>query len=102
MNFKQNEIKIIYPGAFKNLTRLEEIELSWNSIQEINSNMFSGSFDYLIEINLSRNNISRFSIDSKNLKRLERIDLSGNKVNEIHYKAFDGLINLEKVDLAYN
>ena len=60
---KKNKIIRIHSEAFKNLSKLEEIDLSQNSIQAIELNMFSGSFDCLRRINFQYNFITRFLND---------------------------------------
>ncbi|XP_062323768.1 toll-like receptor 5 isoform X1 [Osmerus eperlanus] len=88
--------------VFRPFGSAEEINLSYNTINQINVGAFAG-LERLATLNLSRNllgEIHRFTFDS--LPALSVLDLSFNNIGAFEHKALNGLFNLQGLDLRSN
>lgn len=105
INFSNNHINAIDSGAFEEMTKLNELDLSVNNLEGVtlDAKQFINAFD-IKKLNMSRNPIrvirkDVFSIVSFNL--LEQLDLSHCQINSIEDDAFD-LHRLKALDLSWN
>nr|XP_033782518.1 toll-like receptor 9 [Geotrypetes seraphini] len=79
LHLARNNLVTITPEMFKNLTDIDCLQLSFNSIsQTVNGHQFTG------------------------LNKLKMLDLSHNKINLYFNSAFSELPQLETLDLSYN
>jgi len=80
----------------------EKIELSYQSIEEIDPNTFNGLAN-LERIYFSYNQIEEIDPNTFNgLANLEMIDFSYNQIQEIDPNTFNGLANLKEIYFSYN
>jgi hypothetical protein len=119
---KNNSIDSPSTNVFKNLLKLEEIDLGFNQIQEINeifsenhnlkimnltknrisripANFFK-NLSELVEVHMGGNNLTILDFDAADNKKLEKISFPENPIDEIDSKIFEGKPNLEFVDLT--
>ena len=96
------KIKFLEDGLFKNLNKLEVINLSRNEIDAIKQHFIG--LRNLKELQLSYNKISGCLTDQmfNGLLNLTKIDLSYNLINKLNDKIFNGLVNLKSIDLSHN
>ena len=90
-------------ATFKGLANLKVIYLYNCDIQELPSNVFSNCIEYLRELNLSGNKLTKIEADLfKGLRNLETLDLGYNEIENIHQESFRDLISLKKLNLISN
>ncbi|XP_043470332.1 adhesion G protein-coupled receptor A3 isoform X2 [Leptopilina heterotoma] len=78
IDLNKNDIYIIEPNIFINLTYLKRLSISYNKITTLAEGSFNG------------------------LENLERLDLNHNQISTIDTYAFKQLINLKRLDLSFN
>ena len=89
LSLKGLGIKCIRPRAFRNMKNLDELDLSYNRLNEISSEAFVGLVN-LRSLKLSANNISvDIQYALKDLAKLEYVDVSNNSLEKVHT---DGLV----------
>ncbi|KAJ8924838.1 hypothetical protein NQ315_000993 [Exocentrus adspersus] len=99
LNLSYNRLdKIIF---LSNITSLVELDLSYNLIEFINANSFTGLNDLEI-INLSNNLINALEAGTFNSNKLIEIDLSNNNLAVIKSLSFSDLPCLNKLLLSQN
>nr|XP_019922229.2 G-protein coupled receptor GRL101 [Crassostrea gigas] len=101
LNLRNNFISILDGYPFSTLLVLYELDISFNSILNINGNF--SRLDKLSVLNLQNNiitNLKDFSFS--NLTSLRTLNLAFNRIHFIHKKAFDGLSTLTKLNLTGN
>uniref|UniRef100_A0A0N4ZAY2 LRRCT domain-containing protein n=1 Tax=Parastrongyloides trichosuri TaxID=131310 RepID=A0A0N4ZAY2_PARTI len=99
----RNKIKRIVGQTFRELPRLQIINLANNEIEEINS----FGFNFLLnvtEINLAGNKLKIIGENAfHNLPKLEKLNFSGNKISKIfEERIFRSVGNLVSLNLSYN
>lgn len=83
-------------------TSIEEVDLSYNKLQVINSQDFA-HFPRLRSLSLKYNNISHIHSDAfKNNPGLETLDIFNNSLAEIPVAALTPLLNLKKLYMSNN
>ncbi|XP_075167289.1 uncharacterized protein LOC142239391 [Haematobia irritans] len=79
LNLMHNNISMILSKNFINIGNLQELYLSWNSIQSIEANAFDG-LGYLQVLDLSHNNLHQLAFQIfAPLKTLESLSMSWNR-----------------------
>lgn len=79
-----NEIQLIPRTYFHNISKLEEIDVSFNKFREIDKFTFDGAI-HLSHIHFSYNQIVRIGVDAfSKLSKLEYIDLSSNLITSVN------------------
>eukprot|EP00058_Branchiostoma_floridae_P015592 XP_002601080.1 hypothetical protein BRAFLDRAFT_75515 [Branchiostoma floridae] len=97
LSLSHNNISIIDPTCFQNLTLLSILLLDNNSIQNINPSWFS-NLKWLGHLSLSSNLIQSISPQAfKPLKRLTRLDLNRNALTCLSWETMNGLHKLDKL-----
>lgn len=90
-------------ATFKGLANLKVINLYNCDIQELPSNLFSNCMEYLKELNLSGNKLTKIEADLfRGLRNLETLDLCYNEIENIHQESFRDLISLKNLNLLSN
>ncbi|XP_062599871.1 leucine-rich repeat-containing protein 70-like [Saccostrea cucullata] len=125
-----NGMTVIPAHAFRDLAHLEDLDISENELNKIETHSFSGVTDHIRQLNLSRNkltsrsilqefsrtqwialqylNLSYNSIDHleeaifKKMEKLLHLDLSSNGLQSISASNFQHLHHLQKLDLSRN
>jgi Leucine-rich repeat (LRR) protein len=99
-----NKIKSVENEIFLNLVKLARLDLSCNQLQQVDLGELLASMPALVEIRLSRNQISHvyFSTSSKNSCELTKLDLSYNRIEIIDLIPLAALRRLETLDLSGN
>ena len=84
LNLKGNKLES-FPIPISDCHNLEKLDLSENSISEIDDDIFE-NLENLVELNLSFNNLTYLPTSIGKLKKLKRLILSGNKINHLRPK----------------
>lgn len=100
LNLASNNLKDIgHFWNFKDFEFIEELDLSDNQIQKIDSKMLSEHSE-LASLNLRKNLLKSF--DYVDIPELEELDLSQNKFQEINANTFKNVPEVIHVNLSYN
>lgn len=95
-------IEELNPDLFKNNPKLKKIAFYLNKIKSLPENLFANLPD-LREISLSSNQIEVLPVDLfANNKNLENIDLRSNNIRKIPAATFANLNKLKELDLSTN
>lgn len=99
---QSNKLTQIAPRTFYNLnSSYLTIDLSSNSISQIDSSAFKGS--ELFNIILENNRLSKISPGTfTNLKSLMYVNLKNNQITEIDNSTFEGVQNPNYIELSFN
>lgn len=98
-----NAIEMIPNDLFKNMEKLNEIDLSFNEILHFNETTFSRPNDTvsLTILNISNNRLENVTFeDSGKWGKLRSLDLSHNRIEKLEIKV--ELPELETIDLSFN
>lgn len=88
--------------TLQNVTKLQNLIVSNNQIDEIKSRQFSNAPN-LEFVSFSNNSIERIDLLAfAGVTNLKKLDLSNNKLTCLDLQAFVKLINLNYLDLSYN
>ncbi|KAM9577825.1 LOW QUALITY PROTEIN: toll-like receptor 13 [Trichechus inunguis] len=98
LNLTQNQIQILPPYAFTNLSALVDL-LEWNFIWEIGVGVFWG-LKNLTLLNLVEKKIQSVNNSFEGLSDLETLLLSHNQITHIHKDAFVPLVKLKHLSLS--
>lgn len=104
LNLESNKLTELVPGTFNGTKHmfLKEVRLSYNYLNNLYSNTFSG-LEKLQSIMLDGNNIRVVHTGAfRNMPNLVKIALSQNRINNLNERAFTSLEMLKKVDLQMN
>lgn len=89
-------------NSFLIANQLENVDLSWNMLQELHETAFYDASN-LLNLNLSHNKISEFSPNVfEKLDKLRTLDLSYNQISSIPFELFQPLKNLATLNLREN
>lgn len=127
LDFSKNEIATIHPNTFSDLRFLQSLDLSRNSLQDLNEQMMAGmrslrklylqhndllniqprTFKDLINLDvldLSDNNLQTFSNDifGGTLPKLRKLFLKSNSITVLQPRSFMYTPNVDYLSLAYN
>ena len=102
LNLTHVKLVKIDSAAFKGLTQLRTLILSWNQISQIELHGFEG-LDSLEELWLWGNNLNRIYANMfQHLFKLKRLYINSNQINEIDLNGLRGLNDLEELNLNNN
>ncbi|XP_074180286.1 toll-like receptor 13 [Rhinolophus sinicus] len=101
LNLTQNQIQILPPYCFTNLSALVDLRLEWNSIWKIEERAFWG-LENLTYLNLVENKIQSVNNFFEGLSNLETLLLSHNQITHIQKNAFFPLVKLKHLSLSRN
>ncbi|KAJ8957554.1 hypothetical protein NQ318_020594 [Aromia moschata] len=97
-----NNTKVIRENMFQDLWQLQVLNLSYLSIERLESKSFTG-MGSLQALALNNNELTELVDDTfYGLPSLTILDLSHNKINSLSNKTFRGLKNLKKLLLSFN
>ena len=102
LNLYHNKISVIELGAFNGLQSLTNLDLHYNELTTLKTNLFLSlrQCDYLL---LSSNKISSIEDGAfHGLGNLKYLDLQYNKLRELRSEMFTGLVSLQKLLLNDN
>lgn len=102
MSLSRNVIRELPPGSFQMFRNLRFLDLSGNSLANINADTFSGLELSLRELRVSQNRITGIGNVPLALKKLRILDLSDNNIVDVPRNAFSGLENLLYLNLSQN
>ncbi|KAI8499412.1 hypothetical protein Bbelb_224630 [Branchiostoma belcheri] len=102
MDLSHNDITTIKQSAFRELSRLSFLDLSYNLVQNIVEKTFEG-LGNLEHLKLAANTITVIKQSAfRGLSRLRSLDLSDNRIQYVTEMTFEGLGNLTHLNLAFN
>ncbi|XP_059501129.1 toll-like receptor 5 isoform X1 [Stegostoma tigrinum] len=102
LDMSHGSIFTLAPYLFSHLTFLKLLTLSFNKINQIETNAFFG-LDSLLQLNLSFNLLGEiYSSTFEGLRNVTLIDLQHNHIGVIQYNAFRGLNQLMTLNLRDN
>lgn len=99
LDLSENVLSVIGNEAFNTLKRLKQLNLAYNDIAYLDRNLIRGN-DVLMELNLSRNILQKFTKIVSNSVRL--INMSWCEINSIDSTALSGLSVIQRLDLSNN
>lgn len=102
MSLSRNVIRELPPGSFQMFRNLRYLDLSGNSLANINADTFTGLELSLRELRVSQNRITGIGNAPLALRKLRMMDLSDNNIVDIAKSAFIGLENLLYLNLSHN
>ncbi|XP_072270524.1 toll-like receptor 7 [Pyxicephalus adspersus] len=110
LEFKGNRLDILwndgdtrYANFFKNLTALNILDISYNSLTFIPSKVFEGLPTNLSELHLSNNNFKTFNWEMLCLlENLHILDLNNNHLTAVPYEQSNCIHSITSLDLSYN
>lgn len=102
MSLSRNVIRELPGGSFQLFKNLLYLDLSGNSLATINSEMFMGLENSLLELKIGQNRITSVGSHPLSLNRLRRLDLSHNNIVDIPNNAFEGVGQLVYLNLSHN
>jgi peroxidase len=94
---RNNGISDILPGTFDNMSSLEYIDVSYNTIKHLNRSVFTGlgafnGLTNLTKLLMQHNEISDIIPGTaENMSSLEYLDLSYNRIKQLNRSVFNGL-----------
>ena len=101
LNFTQNQIQVLPPYCFTNLSALVDLRLQWNFIWKIDERAF-WVLESLTLLSLVENKIQTVNYSFEGLSILETLLLSHNQITHIHKNAFVPLVKLKHLSLSQN
>lgn len=128
LRLNNNQLDRVNPYLFKNLNKLKKLLLNDNKLHYLDGDKFQGLVE-LEELNITFNNLNNilpgtFNSDLRNLKllnlshnklcfnkgleyfsnlvNLEQLCLNNNVIDQIEKHTFNGLINLKLLNLSFN
>nr|XP_027778772.1 toll-like receptor 13 [Marmota flaviventris]XP_027778774.1 toll-like receptor 13 [Marmota flaviventris] len=101
LNLTQNQIQVLPPHSFANLSALVDLRLEWNLIWKIDKGAFK-ELGNLTFLNLVENKIESVNNSFEGLSNLETLLLSHNFITYIHKTAFVPLVKLKHLSLSRN
>nr|BAI68383.1 Toll-like receptor 5 membrane form [Plecoglossus altivelis altivelis]BAI68384.1 Toll-like receptor 5 membrane form [Plecoglossus altivelis altivelis] len=102
LDLSNGHIFALQEEVFRPFGSAEEINLSYNTINQINAGAFRG-LERLATLNLSRNLLGEIHRHTfENLHSLSVLDLSYNNIGAFEHNALNGLLNLQGLDLRGN
>lgn len=99
LDLSENVLSVIGNEAFNTLKRLKQLNLAYNDIAYLDRNLIRGN-DVLMELNLSRNILQKFTKIVSNSVR--QINMSWCEINSIDSTALSGLSVIQRLDLSNN
>ncbi len=98
ISLRDNEIEILRVNAFKNLRKLESIDLVGNSIREIQEGAFMCLPEKIFDLDLSFNRLKKLQAKMwKGLKKVESLEIRNNALTEISHESFGPDFEVELV-----
>ncbi|KAK6035961.1 leucine Rich repeat-containing domain protein [Cooperia oncophora] len=101
LSLAYNRLKIIPTKALNGMVRLQHLDLSKNSIKQLDRLAFS-THSNLVHLNLAGNHLKSRSNVFLHMTSLAYLDLSYNKLEKIDPKIFEKLPGLERLYLQNN
>ncbi|XP_072182305.1 toll-like receptor 8 [Diadema setosum] len=102
LDLATNELQLLIPRGFENLTRICELNLGYNNLKVIKPNYFSGMSELRV-LHLRNNEISAINLNSDKWNvSLTHLYLQENQFEQIGTQTFRGLESLEVLDLSGN
>lgn len=101
LNLARNTIKVLRPGNFAQLGKLEQLNLTGNLIHIVKKDAFLGLVK-LKELSISSNKIEQLEDEClRGIESLELLDLQRNRMKTIQKEAVDD-IYIDTLNLGYN
>ncbi|CAB1339982.1 unnamed protein product [Coregonus sp. 'balchen'] len=102
MRLGDNFVTSIKQRDFANMTKLQDLTLSRNTIGSISPHAFK-DLENLRALHLDSNRLTRLTNDTfSGMSKLQHLILNNNQLIHIHIGAFNDLTALEELDLSYN
>lgn len=102
MSLSRNVIRELPPGSFQMFRNLRYLDLSGNSLANINADTFTGLEVSLRELRVSHNRITGIGNVPLALRKLRILDLSDNNIVDVARSSFVGLESLLYLNLSHN
>ncbi|XP_074644226.1 leucine-rich repeat neuronal protein 1-like [Tubulanus polymorphus] len=102
LSLSRNSLKMLYHGSFSGLVNLVELDLSDNNLENMETHAFGG-LNSLKTINLGQNNLKTLLEEWLfGMSNLEVLRLEDNKISVISKNVFQQLLNLRRLQVARN
>ncbi|KAM9433635.1 leucine-rich repeat and fibronectin type-III domain-containing protein 5-like [Salvelinus alpinus] len=102
LRLADNFVTSIKRKDFANMTRLQDLTLSRNTISFIMPHAFA-DLENLRALHVNSNRLTQISNDTfSGMSKLHHLILNNNQLTLIHLGAFNDLLALEELDLSYN
>lgn len=102
MSLSRNVIRELPAGSFQKFENLQFLDLSGNSLANINADTFAGLEKSLTDLRLSQNKITGIGNMPIKLDVIKFLDLSDNDIVDIPRNAFVGVSSLIKLNISNN
>ena len=103
LRLAQNRISDIHPLLLQNFTKLRVLFLDNNDITDLNPNQFQPVQHELRYLDLSHNNLVKFTLASTvEFSRLTYLSLANNKLRALSYTIFQSMLSLELLNASSN
>lgn len=98
----RNVVRELPAGTFQYFQQLQDLDLTRNLLNTLNSEMFSGIENTLLSLKLSQNRISSITGPPLALTKLKYLDISKNHLKELPKNIFNFLTSLEYLNISRN
>ncbi|PIK55874.1 hypothetical protein BSL78_07208 [Apostichopus japonicus] len=103
LDFSQNQISHIEPGAFLNVSNVKHLLLSNNALVTLRNRTFVGTERHLTRIHLDKNEVAIIEGDAfHGLNKVQYLDLGFNNIQSITSRHFQDMTELEHLILENN
>jgi Leucine-rich repeat (LRR) protein len=102
LDLSNNRIKTLTEGCFDGLTELQELSLRNNSIYHIDVGVFGDISHRLHKLDMSKNLLVELPMAVARLAKIKTMDFSENQINKLYKFVLNKMVHLSKLDLSSN
>ncbi|CAK1553074.1 unnamed protein product [Leptosia nina] len=103
LNISHNRLSTMKLSTENSFPDLEEIDVSYNNINDIIVGDNENAISNLLKLNISHNRLSELKDAILiEVRSLEVLDLSHNEISALSFNSFEGIKNLLYLNIAYN
>eukprot|EP00040_Diaphanoeca_grandis_P027124 m.153705 g.153705 ORF g.153705 m.153705 type:complete len:2258 (+) comp30843_c0_seq3:182-6955(+) len=97
-----NKISVVAPGSFVDMTSLRSLYLNDNILSEILQGVFTADLTRMNRLDLSNNTITTLQSDIFDFVKVYALDVSYNAITSLQNGVFDVLVDVTFLDLSNN